>query len=87
MSRADVVPLRVAANGALVPIRAGVGVSCDTAVVEALCAWAERTPEVQRVYVFGSRARGDFRPDSDLDIAPPDYGTRRRQFPVHDVDR
>jgi len=36
---------------------------------ERLKAWAARAPEVQYLAVFGSRVRGDHRPDSDLDIA------------------
>lgn len=36
---------------------------------ERLKAWAARTPEVEYLAVFGSRVRGDHRPDSDLDIA------------------
>lgn len=31
--------------------------------------WASAKPLVGRVHVFGSRARGDHRPDSDVDIA------------------
>lgn len=31
--------------------------------------WAKRTSCVNVVHLFGSRVRGDFRPDSDLDIA------------------
>jgi predicted nucleotidyltransferase len=34
-----------------------------------LADWAARTPTVRRVWVFGSRARGTHRPDSDIDIA------------------
>ena len=40
---------------------------CDAS--ERLKAWAARTPEVDYLAVFGSRVRGDYRPDSDLDIA------------------
>ena len=32
-------------------------------------AWASSIPEITHVYEFGSRARGDYRPDSDFDIA------------------
>ena len=35
---------------------------------EILAVWAGKQP-IQTVYVYGSRARGDYRPDSDLDVA------------------
>lgn len=35
----------------------------------ALAGWARTKPLVKRVFIFGSRARGDHRPDSDLDVA------------------
>ena len=31
--------------------------------------WADGCPGVERVFLFGSRVRGDHRPDSDLDLA------------------
>ncbi len=31
--------------------------------------WAEGQPLVRRVWLFGSRVRGEYRPDSDLDVA------------------
>lgn len=34
-----------------------------------LATWAGQHPEIMRVVVYGSRARGDHRPDSDLDVA------------------
>ena len=34
-----------------------------------LSEWAAKNPLVARLWVFGSRARGDHRDDSDLDIA------------------
>jgi len=34
-----------------------------------LATWARDTREVSEVWIFGSRARGDHRPDSDLDVA------------------
>ena len=36
---------------------------------DALAEWAASKPLVNRLWIFGSRARGDHRPDSDLDIA------------------
>ena len=37
---------------------------------DAVCAAARRAlPDIQALYVFGSRARGDARDDSDLDLA------------------
>ncbi len=36
--------------------------------VATLAAWAEKQP-LKTVYVYGSRVRGDHRPDSDLDVA------------------
>jgi predicted nucleotidyltransferase len=38
-------------------------------IATVLARWAAQHPEVHRIYIFGSRARGDHRPDSDLDIA------------------
>lgn len=38
------------------------------AIAEAIASWAE-SAEVSRVYFFGSRVRGDHRPDSDIDLA------------------
>jgi predicted nucleotidyltransferase len=31
--------------------------------------WAGRHRSIERVYLFGSRARGDHHPDSDIDLA------------------
>ena len=36
---------------------------------DAIIAWAERTPQVQSVMLFGSRCKGTARPDSDVDLA------------------
>jgi len=41
---------------------------------EALCRWATQKPEVREIWVFGSRARADHRPDSDIDIALKIHG-------------
>jgi predicted nucleotidyltransferase len=34
-----------------------------------LAAWAATKPSIAALHIFGSRARGDYRPDSDLDLA------------------
>lgn len=36
---------------------------------EILSEWAKGKPLVKRIFLFGSRVRGDNRPDSDIDIA------------------
>jgi predicted nucleotidyltransferase len=38
-------------------------------IVKLLAGWARRHSLVKRVYIFGSRVRGDNRSDSDIDIA------------------
>ena len=38
-------------------------------VDDALAEWASRQPEILTLFVFGSRAHGNARPDSDLDLA------------------
>lgn len=35
----------------------------------AIVNWARRHREIKAVYLYGSRARGDNRPDSDIDLA------------------
>jgi len=40
-----------------------------TIVADCLLRWAANTPTVQRMWLFGSRARGTHRIDSDIDIA------------------
>lgn len=34
----------------------------------AIVQWAERHPEIKRVYLYGSRARGDHHTGSDIDL-------------------
>jgi len=31
--------------------------------------WAKKHPEIEKVYLYGSRSRGDNRPYSDIDLA------------------
>jgi predicted nucleotidyltransferase len=31
--------------------------------------WARKYPEIRAIYLYGSRARGENRPDSDIDLA------------------
>ena len=38
------------------------------AQLEALCAVFAAYPAVQAVWIYGSRARGDYRPGSDIDL-------------------
>jgi len=38
-------------------------------VAKVVSVWARGKPLVKRVYLFGSRVRGDHRPESDIDIA------------------
>lgn len=38
-------------------------------VLHCVAKWTTSKPLVKRAYLFGSRARQDYRPDSDLDIA------------------
>lgn len=37
--------------------------------IQTLAAWAADKPTIAALYVFGSYARGEARPDSDLDLA------------------
>ena len=51
---------------------------CETRV-EAIKKWAERTDSVREVWLFGSRAKGTSKQESDVDLAiylmPPDGKT------------
>ncbi|MCR5872286.1 MULTISPECIES: nucleotidyltransferase family protein [unclassified Sphingomonas] len=40
-----------------------------TIVADCLVRWAANTPQVERMWLFGSRARGTHRIDSDIDLA------------------
>jgi predicted nucleotidyltransferase len=51
-------------------------------VDDALAEWAPNRPEVLALFVFGSGARGDARPDSDLDLAFELDDTRESQLTV-----
>ena len=39
------------------------------AITEAVADWATAEPLIDTVWLFGSRIGGDYRPDSDLDLA------------------
>jgi len=38
-------------------------------LIKIVAQWAHDEPLVTKVYIFGSRARDDYREDSDLDVA------------------
>src|SRR5271168_82818 len=38
------------------------------ALAEAVAVWVDDVPGISSVYLFGSRVRGDHRPDSDVDL-------------------
>ena len=38
-------------------------------LIRVVADWADGCPGIKRVFLFGSRVRGDHRPDSDLDLA------------------
>lgn len=42
---------------------------CDKESGSLIAAWAKTHPEIQRVFLYGSRIRGNHRLDSDLDVA------------------
>jgi predicted nucleotidyltransferase len=43
--------------------------NCDLyALANLLSDWIEPAPNIPAVYLFGSRVRGDHRPDSDVDV-------------------
>ena len=38
------------------------------ALAEILAQWVDEVPGIPAIYLFGSRVRGDHRPDSDVDV-------------------
>jgi type I restriction enzyme S subunit len=42
-------------------------------IIEKITRVLEEQPKVDKAYIFGSRAKGDYRPDSDIDIALKGY--------------
>ena len=38
------------------------------AIAKAVADWVEPAPGIPAVYIFGSRVRGDYREDSDIDV-------------------
>lgn len=47
----------------------GWGAAVTVILYDKLAAWAESKPQIAALHIFGSRARGDHAPNSDLDIA------------------
>lgn len=37
--------------------------------INAIQTWAAKHAKIKKIYLYGSRARGDHRPDSDIDLA------------------
>ena len=48
------------------PAAAGMGLSAAT--LEQICATLARFPQVEKGVVYGSRAKGNFKPGSDIDL-------------------
>jgi predicted nucleotidyltransferase len=65
-----VLPLAFTAFGSRIQIgwTAGPLIGYSFLVIEPLKEWALQNPLIVALWVFGSRARGDHRPDSDLDL-------------------
>lgn len=38
-------------------------------IKQKICTWAKEQPLIKRIYIYGSRVRGDYTKESDLDIA------------------
>jgi uncharacterized protein len=49
-------------------------------ITDLLRAEVRRFPEVQAAYIYGSRARGDYKPQSDIDIAIDAPGMTPQNF-------
>lgn len=49
-------------------------------VTDLLRAALRRFPEVRAAYLYGSRARGDYKPQSDIDIAIDAPGMTKQNF-------
>ena len=49
-------------------------------VTDVLRAEVRRFPEVRVVYLYGSRARGDYNPQSDIDVAIDAPGMTAQNF-------
>jgi predicted nucleotidyltransferase len=50
--------------------------------VQKLRVWAAQKSEIREVWIFGSRAHGDHRADSDIDIAVGIVGDKERRFNI-----
>jgi predicted nucleotidyltransferase len=63
--------MRLAAQCHWVPVNSDFRrqVAVPESDIAAIRAWAAAHPVVRRVWVFGRRARGTERPDSDIDVA------------------
>lgn len=60
----------------------------DHRLVETVRAWASERPPISRAWIFGSRAKGSARHDSDLDVAvevEPAHGLTARETYEHDL--
>src|SRR5439155_4441739 len=53
------------------------------ALAETLAEWISPAPGIPAVYLFGSRVRGDHRPDSDVDVRLHLHITTQRPLRAH----
>ena len=51
------------------PLKVDLRTGLTERVIDLLRAEVHRFPEVRAAYLYGSRARGDYKPQSDIDIA------------------